>query len=59
MEIGQDPSDALKPAVQGFFVVALTTKRVGTGEAVVDIRGDYFQQLIPAMVVDVIEALSD
>jgi len=59
MEIGQDAADALKPAAQGFLVVALTTNRVGTGKAVMDIRRDCFQQLIPAMVVDVVEALSD
>jgi hypothetical protein len=29
MESGQDAAEALKPAAQGFFVVALTTKRVG------------------------------
>jgi hypothetical protein len=39
--------------------VALTTNRVGAGKAVVDIRRYGFQQLIPAMVVDVVEALSD
>lgn len=38
MEIGQDAAEALKPAAQGFFVVALTTKRVGAGKAVMDIR---------------------
>ena len=59
MEIGQDAADALKPAAQGFLVVALTANRVGAGKAVMDIRRDCFQQLIPAMVVDVVEALSD
>jgi hypothetical protein len=59
MEIGQDAADALKPAAQGFFVVALTTNRVGAAKAVMDIRRDCFQQLISAMVVDVVEALSD
>jgi hypothetical protein len=59
MEIGQDAADALQPAVHGFFVVALTTNRVGAGKAVMDIRRYWFQQLIPAMVVDVVEALSD
>jgi hypothetical protein len=44
---------------QGFFVVALTTNRVGAAKAVMDIRRDCLQQLIPAMVVDVVEALSD
>jgi hypothetical protein len=39
--------------------VALTTKRVGAGKAVMDIRRDCFQHLIPVMVVDVVEALSD
>lgn len=29
MEIGQDATETLKPAAQGSFVVALTTKRVG------------------------------
>ena len=59
MEIGQDAAEALKPAAQGFFVVALTTKRVGAGNAVMDMRRDCFQQLISAMIVDVVEALSD
>ena len=58
-EIGLDAADALKPAAQGFFVMALTTKRVGAGQAVMDIRRDCFQHLIPAMVVEVVEALSD
>jgi hypothetical protein len=39
--------------------VALTTKRVGAGKAVMDIGRDWFQHLIPAMVVDVVEGLSD
>jgi len=39
--------------------VALTTKRVGARKAVMDIRRDWFQHLIPAMVVDVVEGLSD
>jgi hypothetical protein len=59
MEIGQDAAEALQPAAHGFFVVALTTDRVGAGKAVMDIRRYWFQQLIPAMVVDVVEALSD
>jgi hypothetical protein len=59
MEIGQDAAEALKPAAQGFFVVALTTKRVGAGNAMMDMRRDCFHRLIPAMVVDVVEGLSD
>ena len=59
MEIGQDASEALKPAAHGFFVVALTTKRVGAGNAVMDMRRDRFHRFIPAMVVDVVEGLSD
>ena len=59
IEIGQDAAEALKPAAQAFFVVALTTKRVGAGNAVMDIRRDCFHRLIPAMVVDVVEGLSD
>ena len=54
-----DAADALKPAAQGFFVVALTTKRVGAGNAVMDMRRDCFHRLIPAMVVELVEALSD
>ena len=50
MEIGQDAAKALKPAAHGFFVVALTTKRVGAGNAVMDMRRDRFHRLIPAMV---------
>jgi hypothetical protein len=45
--------------VHGFFVVALTTNRVGAGKPVMDIRRYGFQQLILAMVVDMLEALSD
>jgi hypothetical protein len=59
MDSGQDAAEAFKPAAQGFFVVALTTKRVGAGKAVMDIRRDWFQHLVPAMVVDVVEGLSD
>jgi hypothetical protein len=59
MEIGQDASEALKPAAHGFFVVALTTKRVGAGNAVMDMRRDCFHRFIPAMIVDVVEGLSD
>jgi hypothetical protein len=39
--------------------VALTTKRVGAGNAVMDMRRDCFHRFIPAMVVDVVEGLSD
>lgn len=59
MEIGEHTAEALKPAAQGFLVVALTTKRVGAGNAVMDIRRDCFHRLIPAMIVYVVEALSD
>jgi hypothetical protein len=59
MEIGKDASEALKPAAHGFLVVALTTKRVGAGNAVMDMRRDCFHRFIPAMVVDVVEGLSD
>ena len=55
MEIGQDAAEALKPAAQGFFVVALTSKRVGAGNAMMDMRRDCFHRLNPAMVVDVVE----
>ncbi len=41
------------------FVVALTTEPVGAGHAMVDMRRDCFQRFIPAMVVDVVEGLSD
>ena len=46
-------------ATHGFFVVALATKRVVAGNAVMDMRHDCFHRLIPAMVVDVVEGLSD
>jgi hypothetical protein len=59
MESGQDAAEALKPAAQSFFVVALTTERVVAGNAVMDIRRDCFHRLIPAMVVDVVKGLSD
>ena len=48
MEIGQDAAEALKPAAQGFFVVALTSKRVGAGNAMMDMRRDCFHRLNPA-----------
>jgi hypothetical protein len=48
LEIGQDAAEALKPAAQGFFAVALTTKRVGAGNAVMDMRRDCFDRLIPS-----------
>jgi hypothetical protein len=51
MESGQDAAEALKPTAQDFFIVALTTKRVGAGNAVIDMRRDCFYRLIPAMVV--------
>ena len=59
VESGQDAAEALNPAAQGFFVVALTTKRVGALHAVMDTRRDCFHRLIPAMVVDVVEGLPD
>lgn len=59
MESRQDAAEALKPAAQGFFAVALTTKRVGAGNTVMDLRHDGFHRLIPAMAVDVVEGLSD
>ena len=59
MEIGQDAAEALKPAPKGCFVVALTTNCVGAAEPVMDVRHGRFQQLIPAMVVDVVEASAD
>jgi hypothetical protein len=36
MEIGLDAAEAFKPAAPCFFVVALTTKRVGAGQAASD-----------------------
>jgi hypothetical protein len=39
--------------------VALTTKRMGAGNAVMDMGRDCFHRFIPAMVVDVVEGLSD
>jgi uncharacterized protein (DUF433 family) len=39
--------------------VALTANRVGAGKAVMDLRRDGLQQRIPALVVDVVEALAD
>jgi hypothetical protein len=59
MESGQDAAEALKPAAQVLFVVALTTKRVGAGNAVLDMRRDRLHRFIPAMAVDVVEGLSD
>jgi len=59
MEIGLNATEALKPAAQGCFVVALATQRVGAGNAMMDMRRERFRRLIPAMVVDVIESLPD
>jgi hypothetical protein len=46
MKIGLDAAEALKPAAQCFFIMALTTKRVGAGQVVMDIRRDRSQHLI-------------
>src|SRR5688572_25532826 len=54
-----DAAEALKPAAKGFFAVALTTKRVGAGNAVMNMRRDCFCRLIPSMVVNVVEGLLD
>src|SRR5438552_4172018 len=59
MESGQDASEALKPAAQSLFVAALATKRVGAGNTVMDTRRDCFHRFIPAVVVDMVEGLSD
>jgi hypothetical protein len=59
MEIGLDTAEALKPAAQGFFVVALTSKRVDSRNAMMNLRRDRCHCLIPAMVVDVVEGLPD
>jgi hypothetical protein len=48
MESGLDAAEALKPAAQGFFVVALTTKRVGAGNAVMDMRARLLSPLHPS-----------
>ena len=56
MESGQDAAEALEPAAQGCSVVALAAKRVGAGNAVMDMRRDRLQRLIPATVVDVVGA---
>src|SRR3989337_2562246 len=58
-ESGQDAAEALKPAAQIIFVMALTTKRMGAGNAVMNTRRDGFHRLVPAVVVDVVEGLSD
>ena len=54
-----DAAEAFKPAAQGFFVVALTSKRVGAGKVMIDMWRDWFQQFVPAMVVHVFEGLSN
>src|SRR5207248_7253066 len=59
MESGQDTSEALEPTAQGFFVVALATERVGAGNTVMHMRRDCLHRFIPAMVVDMVEGLSD
>jgi hypothetical protein len=59
IEIGLDAAEALKPAANGCFVVALTRERMGAGNAVMEMRRDCFHRLIPAMVVDVVKGLPD
>jgi hypothetical protein len=59
LETGLDAAETLKPTEQGVFVVALPTKRVGAGNAMMDPRRDCSQRFIPAMVVDVVEGLLD
>ena len=44
VEIGQDAAEALKPAAQGFVVVALATNRVGAAKAVMDIGATAFSK---------------
>ncbi|MBZ9964478.1 hypothetical protein [Mesorhizobium sp. BR1-1-2] len=58
-ETRQDTAEAFKPAAQGFLVVALSAKRVGAANPMMEMRRECFRRRIPAMIVDVIEALSD
>jgi hypothetical protein len=55
--MGQDAAEALKPAAQGFLSWRSPPSERAPGTLLMDIRRDCFQQLIPAMVVDVVEAL--
>src|SRR3954469_17809764 len=59
LERGQDASEPLEPAAQGRFVVALPAQRVIAGNTVMDMRRYRLHRFIPAMVVDMVEGLSD
>src|SRR5215475_726706 len=59
MEIGQDACQALEPQAQSLFVVALATNRMDPAEAVMDSRDNRGHQLVPTVVVDVVEGLAD
>jgi len=52
-------AEPLEPAAQGRFVVALPAQRVMAGNTVMDVRRDRLHRFIPAMVVDMVEGLSD
>src|SRR5262252_7392496 len=59
MEIGQDSRQALEPQAQSLLVVTLTTNRVDPAETVMDSWADGGHQLVPTMVVDVVEGQAD
>src|SRR5262249_58658015 len=59
MEIGQDACQALEPQAQSLFVVALATNRMDPAEAVMAGRDNRGHQLVPTVVVDVVEGLAD
>src|SRR4051795_10307655 len=59
VEIGQNAGESLEPESQRRLVMALTANRVVAEKAVMDVRCDRSHQLVPATVVDLIEALPD
>ena len=59
MEVGQDTCEAFEPSPQRVSVVAFAADRVVAEEPVVRRRRDRAHQLIPPMVVDLVEALAD
>lgn len=48
-----------KSAARGFFALPLTTQRISAGNTVMNMRRDCFHGFFSAMVVDVVEGLTD
>src|SRR5262245_28647466 len=59
VQVRKDASEALEPAPQCVTVVALSADRVCAQEPVMHVRRNGVDELIPPVVVDLIEALAD